>query len=84
MTVIAVTGSGQKKITVSDTLTAQTELGGEISLLKQGLAAILRLLFFVPATYQTTLPPTSAGSLGILGAPKICLWLQSENEFRIS
>lgn len=45
----------------------QTELGWEISLLKQGLAAILPLLFFVPAPYQTTLSPSAAASLSLLG-----------------
>lgn len=48
----------------------QTELGWEMSLSKQGLAAILHLLFFVPAPYQTTLPPAAAASLSILGGHK--------------
>lgn len=35
---------------------ARAELGGELSLLKQGLAAILRLFFFVPLKPRS-LPP---------------------------
>lgn len=55
--VIAVTGSGQKiqpplATPALNTLMPQTELGSEISLLKQGLCSSPHLLFFLPSHSQ--------------------------------